>query len=139
MSMTNRHGKSVRRVIRLRHLLKSQHYPGHFLNLLLLRSSVAYYALLYLKPQFALDASIRAKLYKDLWIKAQYRLEQRVEVEGLERAEDVNALSLSAGYEFFNRLNVFVGVNNLLNRTYLTETGYPVQGFNVMAGVSVRF
>ena len=96
-------------------------------------------ALLYLKPQFALDASIRAKLYKDLWIKAQYRLEQRVEVEGLERAEDVNALSLSAGYEFFNRLNVFVGVNNLLNRTYLTETGYPVQGFNVMAGVSVRF
>ena len=75
-------------------------------------------ALLYLKPQFALDASIRANL---------------------ERAEDVNALSLSAGYEFFNRLNVFVGVNNLLNRTYLTETGYPVQGFNVMAGVSVRF
>ena len=96
-------------------------------------------ALLYLKPQFALDASVRAKVYEGLWVKAQYRFEQRVEVEGMERTEAVNDLSLSAGYEFFNRLNVFVGINNLLNREYLTETGYPVQGINVMAGVSVRF
>ena len=94
---------------------------------------------LYLKPQFALDASVRAKVYEGLWVKAQYRLEQRVEVEGIERTEAVNDLSLSAGYEFFNRLNVFAGVNNLLNREYLTETGYPVQGINVMAGVSMRF
>lgn len=95
--------------------------------------------LLYLKPQFVWDASVRAKIYNDLWIKAQYRFEKRVKMEGLEDAKSVNDFSLSAGYEFFNRFNVFVGVNNLLNRTYLTETGYPVQGFHVMAGVSVRF
>ena len=95
--------------------------------------------LLYLKPRFVLDASVRAKIYRDLWVKAQYRFEKRVEMEGMENAKPVNDFSLSAGYEFFGRLNVFVGVNNLLNRTYLTETGYPVQGINVMAGLSVRF
>ena len=95
--------------------------------------------LLYLKPRFVLDASVRAKIYRDLWVKAQYRFEKRVEMEGMESAKPVNDFSLSAGYEFFGRLNVFVGVNNLLNRTYLTETGYPVQGINVMAGLSVRF
>lgn len=96
-------------------------------------------ALLYLKPQFALNASVRAKVYDDLWVKAQYRFEKRVGMKVMEDAESVNNLSLSAGYEFFNRLNVFADVNNLLNCDYLTETGYPVQGFNVMVGVSVRF
>lgn len=96
-------------------------------------------ALLFLKPEFALDASARAKVYKGLWVKAQYRFEKRAEGEGPESAEEVNDLSLSAGYGFFNRLDVFAKVDNLLNRTYLTETGYPVQGVNVMAGVSVRF
>lgn len=92
-----------------------------------------------MKPEFALDASARAKVYKGLWVKAQYRFEKRAEGEGPESAEEVNDLSLSAGYGFFNRLDVFAKVDNLLNRTYLTETGYPVQGVNVMAGVSVRF
>ena len=96
-------------------------------------------ALLYLKPEFALDASVRAKVYDDLWVKAQCRFEKRVGMKAMEDAESVNNLSLSAGYGFFNRLNVFAGVNNLLNCGYLTETGYPVQGFNVRAGVSVRF
>ena len=95
--------------------------------------------LLYLKPEFALDASVRAKVYDDLWVKAQYRFGKRVGMKAMEDAESVNNLSLSAGYGFFNRLNVFAGVNNLLNCGYLAETGYPVQGFNVRAGVSVRF
>lgn len=95
--------------------------------------------LLYLKPKFAFDASVRAKLYKDLWIKAQYRFEQRADMKEMETADDVNSLSLGAGYAFFGRLNVFVSLNNLLNRTYLAETGYPVQGFYATAGLSVRF
>lgn len=57
----------------------------------------------------------------------------------MEKADAINNLSLSAGYEFFNSLNVFVRFNNLLNQDYITEAGYPVQGFNAMAGVSFRF
>lgn len=95
--------------------------------------------LLYLKPEFALQASLRAKVYEGLWVQAGYRYASRVKVEGVEKADAVNDLSLSAGYECFNRLNVLVSFNNLLNRKYLAETGYPVQGFHLTAGLSVRF
>lgn len=95
--------------------------------------------LLYLKPEFVLDASARAKVYDEFWISAAYRYEGRVKAGELEKADAINNLSLSAGYEFFNSLNVFVRFNNLLNQDYITEAGYPVQGFNAMAGVSFRF
>lgn len=95
--------------------------------------------LLYLKPEFVLDASARAKVYDEFWVSAAYRYEGRVKAGELEKADAINNLSLSAGYEFFNSLNVFVRFNNLLNQDYITEAGYPVQGFNAMAGVSFRF
>ena len=95
--------------------------------------------LLYLKPEFVLDASARAKVYDEFWISAVYRYEGRVKAGELEKADAINNLSLSAGYKFFNSLNVFVRFNNLLNQDYITEAGYPVQGFNAMAGVSFRF
>lgn len=95
--------------------------------------------LLYLKPEFVLDASARAKVYDEFWISAAYRYEGRVKAGELEKADAINNLSLSAGYEFFNSLNVFVRFNNLLNQDYITVAGYPVQGFNAMAGVSFRF
>ena len=95
--------------------------------------------LLYLKPEFALNASLRAKVYKDLWASVNYRYEGRTKAGEFEKADAVNNLSLSAGYEFASRVNVFVRFDNVLNRDYITETGYPVQGFSAMAGLSLRF
>ena len=96
-------------------------------------------ALLYLKPQFVLEASARAKVYNEFWISADYRYEGRVKVSNLERADAMNNLSLSAGYEFFNCLNVFARFDNVLNRDYITQSGYLSQGFNALAGISFRF
>lgn len=95
--------------------------------------------LLYLKPQFVLEASARANVYDKFWISADYRYEGRAKAGELKKADAINNLSLSAGYEFFNRLNVFVRFDNVLNRHYITQAGYPSQGFNVLAGVSFRF
>jgi outer membrane cobalamin receptor len=38
-----------------------------------------------------------------------------------------------------NRINVFGRLNNLLNKVYATEAGYPVEGLHFMAGISCRF
>ena len=36
-------------------------------------------------------------------------------------------------------VNVFVRFNNLLNKNYITQTGYPEQGFYAMGGISWSF
>lgn len=95
--------------------------------------------LMYLKPQASLEASIRAQIYRSIYAQALYRYESRVgEING-KKAEAINDLSLMAGCELFNRLNLFIHLNNVLNQFYLTEAAYPVQGFNAMAGISIRF
>lgn len=96
-------------------------------------------SLLYLKPAFRFDCSVRAKVYKELYAQARYRYESRTGKPTIGKADAVNSLALSAGYEFAKRLNVFVRFDNVLNQYYLTEAGYPVQGFSGMGGLSIRF
>ena len=93
---------------------------------------------LILKPEYTLNVSARAKVYKGIQVLADYTYENRKKVSG-KRLEAVNNLQLGAEYNYNDRANVFVLVNNLLNQTYLTETAYPVLGLNVMAGISVNF
>lgn len=95
--------------------------------------------LLVLKPQFTLDASAGFKVMKDLRAGVAYQYGGRVKVDGVERLDPVSNLSVSATYSLFNRLNVFVRFNNILNKDYIAVTGYPVQGFHAMAGISCRF
>ncbi|WP_300727524.1 TonB-dependent receptor [uncultured Bacteroides sp.] len=95
--------------------------------------------LLALKPQFSVNATLRAKIMDNLHVDAGYRYEGRVDVDGVGKADAVSNLSVSATYEFLNRINVFVRTDNLLNQDYITETGYPVQGLTVMGGISLRF
>ena len=93
---------------------------------------------LILKPEYTLNVSARAKVYKGVQVLADYTYENRKKVSG-ERLDAVNNLRLGAEYNYRDCANVFVQLNNLLNQTYLTETGYPVLGMNVMAGVSLNF
>ncbi|HIZ05909.1 MAG TPA: TonB-dependent receptor [Candidatus Phocaeicola gallistercoris] len=94
--------------------------------------------LLLLKPQYVVDVSARAGIVKNLSIAANYRYEARNEINN-EKADALNNLSLWLDYEVLNSLNVFVRFNNLLNKDYLAQNGYPVQGLNFMAGCSLRF
>lgn len=95
--------------------------------------------LLQFKPQAKVDFGIRAKVVKDCHALLSYNYERRQKMGELGRASDVNNLSVGAEYELLNRFNVFARLNNLLNKTYATEAGYPVEGFHFMAGISCRF
>ena len=93
---------------------------------------------LILKPEYTLNVSARAKVYKGMHALLDYTYENRNEVSG-ERLDAVNNLKLGAEYNYIDRASVFVHLNNLLNQSYFSETGYPELGFNIMAGISVNF
>lgn len=95
--------------------------------------------LLQLKPQAKVDFGIRAKVWRDCHALLNYNYERRQKISGLGRIDDVNNLSVGAEYALLNRINVFVRLDNLLNKAYVTEAGYPVEGFHFMAGISCRF
>ena len=94
--------------------------------------------LLWLKPLYSIGFNARAKVFKGFHAMAQYNYEGRKKTLGI-KADAVNELNIGAEYLFNDRVNVFLKLNNLLNKNYVTESGYPVQGFNVMAGVSLNF
>ncbi|WP_235336197.1 TonB-dependent receptor [Bacteroides caecigallinarum] len=94
--------------------------------------------LLWLKPLYSIGFNARAKVFKDFHATAEYTYEGRKKTLGI-KADAVNELNIGAEYLFDDRVNVFIKLNNLLNKNYVTESGFPVQGFNVMAGVSLNF
>lgn len=95
--------------------------------------------LLWLKPQFGIDFSARGKVTDNLHITLNYLYEERSESAGRKKADAANSLNIGAEYLLFDRLTAFVRLNNLLDKYYITEAGYPIQGFNVMGGLSFRF
>lgn len=94
--------------------------------------------LLWLKPLYSIGFNARAKVFKGFHATAEYTYEGRKKTLGI-KADAVNELNIGAEYLFNDRVNVFLKLNNLLNKNYVTESGYPIQGFNVMAGVSLNF
>lgn len=97
-------------------------------------------ALLMLNPAFEIGLSARFKILEGLHAGLSYRYEGRKNIDSLDgKADPVNELNLRADYELMERFNVFVSVNNLLNKTYLQSNGYPMQKLYVMGGVSYRF
>lgn len=95
--------------------------------------------LLLLKPQFSVGFNARGKVLNDLHITLNYNYEERNEIAGFGKAKAVNNLAVGAEYALFNRMTVFARLNNLLNKEYVAENGYPVQGFHAMGGLSFRF
>ena len=95
--------------------------------------------LLQLKPELKADFSVRAKVIKNCHALLNYNYERRQKMGDFGRADAINNLSVGAEYELLNRINVFGRLNNLLNKAYATEAGYPVEGLHFMAGISCRF
>lgn len=95
--------------------------------------------LLQLKPELKADFSVRAKVIKNCHVLLNYNYERRQKMGDFGRADAINNLSVGAEYELLNRINVFGRLNNLLNKVYATEAGYPVEGLHFMAGISCRF
>jgi predicted porin len=52
---------------------------------------------------------------------------------------DIVDWGLGANYALNKRFSLFLDAHNLLNHRHQYFTGYPAQGFNVMAGATVKF
>ncbi len=48
-------------------------------------------------------------------------------------------LNFNAGYDVSKKLGTFLRLNNVLNNNYELYKNYPVQGFQIMAGVTYKF
>jgi outer membrane cobalamin receptor len=53
--------------------------------------------------------------------------------------KSINELNFKGEYKFIDWLSVNVRLNNVLFQKYELQYGYPLQGFNVLGGVSIRF
>lgn len=98
------------------------------------------------KPKFELSFSAEAKVMEGLKVNIGYDYVQRKKYEiggvaGREKISLGNISNLSAGanYVILKDLSIFARVNNLLNKAYYYESGYPAEKLNVLAGLSFEF
>lgn len=99
------------------------------------------------KPKFELSFHAEAKVFEGLKINAGYdyvhRREYTVRGENGTLYDaglgNISNLSVGADYTFLKDLSVFGRVNNLLNKQYYYEYGYPAEKLNVLAGFSLVF
>lgn len=99
------------------------------------------------KPKFELNFHAEAKILEGLKINAGYDYVQRRKytATGANNTQydaglgNISNLSVGATYTFLKDLSVFGQVNNLLNKQYYYESGYPAQKLNIVAGLSFEF
>ncbi|MCK9452179.1 MAG: hypothetical protein M0Q90_10850 [Bacteroidales bacterium] len=60
-------------------------------------------------------------------------------VESVETIAQATDLSLGADYRFSDTFSAYIQANNLLNQNYMRYYNYPVQGFQLHAGIKIRF
>lgn len=102
--------------------------------------------LLATKPQFELNFFAEAKVLEGLKVNLSYDYVQRKEYVIKEAGNshdaglgNISNLSVGARYTFLKDVSVFGRVNNLLNKQYYYESGYPAEKLNVLAGLSFEF
>lgn len=89
-----------------------------------------------LKPELELNAEVGAKVMEGLRVHAGYEYVKRCNDNG---GDPVSNLYLGADYALLKNLSVFGKVKNLLDKEYYRPDGYPAQGLNFLAGISLRF
>lgn len=92
-------------------------------------------AIMAMKPEMELTFNADAKVIDGLRFKIGYDYVKR-KGEGI---DPVSNLSIGATYALLKDVSIFVDVNNLLNKQYYYEGGYPAEKLNVLGGLSFRF
>lgn len=98
-----------------------------------------------MKPKFELNFRAEAKVIDGLRVNLGYdyiKREKFLFAEHLYQMGDVDMvsnLSVGATYMLLKDLSVFAKVNNLFNKQYYYESGYPAEKLNVIGGLSYRF
>lgn len=88
-----------------------------------------------MKPEMELNFKANVKVFEGLKINFGYDYVKR---KG-EEVDPISNLYAGANYEFLKNLSVFANVNNLLNKQYYYEGGYPAEKLNVLGGFSFMF
>ena len=90
-------------------------------------------------PQFDTDVDFRVRLMPKLhaYTNLQWVVFTNTDVAPRERA--IIDWSLGSHYALNERFTFFLDAHNLLNRRYSYYTGYPSQGFNILAGAIFKF
>lgn len=55
------------------------------------------------------------------------------------KMKDINEFNVKGTYGVTNWLSVYAKANNIFNQKYELQYGYPLQGFNILGGVSLKF
>jgi predicted porin len=90
-------------------------------------------------PRFDVDVDARVRILPQLHAYTNLKLVSFTYTKVVPRERSIIDWSLGANYTFNKRFSFFLDAHNLLNRRYSYYTGYPAQGFNVMAGAIVKF
>lgn len=98
------------------------------------------------KPKLELSFYAEARVLEGLKINMGYEYVQRKEYAVAEEGitydaslGNISNLSVGASYTFLKDLSVFGRVDNLLNKQYYYESGYPAEKLNVLFGLSFEF
>lgn len=92
-------------------------------------------ALLARIPKFKVDMDARVRIMPKLYAHTNLKVVTFTDID--ERA--VIDWSLGANYSLNKQFSFFLEAHNLLNRRYSYYTGYPSQGFNILAGAIFKF
>ncbi|MGL4851134.1 MAG: TonB-dependent receptor [Phocaeicola sp.] len=98
------------------------------------------------RPELELNAELAIQVLKPLELKVSYDYMKRPSTPfwgggtaSPIKMGNISNLNLGATYNVWKGLSLFVEGNNLLNKTYYLEGGYPAQGLNFLGGLSLKF
>ena len=96
-------------------------------------------ALLARAPQLKVDVDARARIIPKLYAHTTLQCVSFTNTKVTARERAIIDWGLGAHYAMNKHFTFFLDAHNLLGRRYSYYTGYPAQGFNVLAGAMVKF
>ena len=96
-------------------------------------------ALLARAPQLDASFDARVRIIPNLYAYTNLRWMMFTDTKVMPRERDIIDWSLGANYALNKHFSFFLDAHNLLGHRHSYYTGYPSQGFNVMAGAIVKF
>ena len=117
-------------------------------NLMLNNYTSSSHSKVYNKPNLKISAAVDYRFMEDFTVgTSMYFVGQRSYLNNPVSATVTEEgdlpsyfdLNFSAGYDVTKKLGTFLRLNNVINQKYELYKNYPVQGFQVMAGVTYKF
>ena len=96
-------------------------------------------ALLARAPQFDTDIDVRVRIMPSLHVYTNLQWLVYTDTGVAPRERSIIDWSLGGHHALGQRFTLFLDGHNILGRRYSYYTGYPAQGFNVLAGVIFKF